>query len=212
MLKQKRIAVTLRTKLLVILILFTLLPLLVAGYLALSSIDENIGGQARITIEKDIQAAEDILMRQLQERETQVNVAAHKYKFVNYISNELYELALATLFLDSLNFDLDFLTYVNNKGQVMIRANTAETNVGTPFSLPLVKKVAIEEVSGLVVLDEEFLKSEDLLDKATLAGSAEASSVEETVEGKSGHWLWSPPFQCVTVKTPLWSAWLAASY
>jgi methyl-accepting chemotaxis protein len=184
MLKQKRIAVTLRTKLLVILILFTLLPLLVAGYLALSSIDENIGGQARITIEKDIQAAEDILMRQLQERETQVNVAAHKYKFVNYISNELYELALATLFLDSLNFDLDFLTYVNNKGQVMIRANTAETNVGTPFSLPLVKKVAIEEVSGLVVLDEKFLKSEDLLDKATLAGSAEASSVEETVEGE----------------------------
>ncbi|NLL21329.1 MAG: methyl-accepting chemotaxis protein [Firmicutes bacterium] len=184
MLKQKRIAVTLRTKLLVILILFTLLPLLVAGYLALSSIDENIGGQARITIEKDIQAAEDILMRQLQERETQVNVAAHKYEFVNYISNERYDLALATLFLDSLKFDLDFLTYVNNKGQVMIRANTAETNVGTPFSLPLVKKVAIEEVSGLVVLDEEFLKSEDLLDKATLAGSAEASSVEETVEGE----------------------------
>ena len=72
MLKQKRIAVTLRTKLLVILILFTLLPLLVAGYLALSSIDENIGARLHNN-RKDIQAAEDILAVGT---ETQVNVAA----------------------------------------------------------------------------------------------------------------------------------------
>lgn len=182
--KQKRIAIPLRAKLLVILVLFALLPLMAAGYLALSSIDENISGQARITVEKDIQAAEDLLLSRLQERETQVNVAAHKYEFVTHISNELYELAMIPIFLDSASFGLDFLTYVDSEGRVMIRPNTAETNTGTTLSLPIIKKAAIDAASGLAVLDEKFLRSEDLLDKATLRGSAEASPEEETVEGE----------------------------
>ncbi|HHT46380.1 MAG TPA: methyl-accepting chemotaxis protein [Firmicutes bacterium] len=177
--KQKRIAIPLRTKLLLILVLFTLLPLIAAGYLALSSIDENISGQARITIEKDVQAAEEYLLSRLQEREAQINVAAHRYEFVDLISDELYEIALTSVFLDRTRYKLDFLTYIDYEGRVMIRSNTAESNVGTTLSLPIIKKAAVDAASGLVVLDEEFLRSEDLLDIATIGGN-----MEETVEGE----------------------------
>ena len=45
--------------------------------------------------------------------------------------------------------------------------------------MPIIKKAAVDAASGLVVLDEEFLRSEDLLDIATIGGN-----MEETVEGE----------------------------
>ncbi len=181
MLKQKRVAVTLRAKLLVILVLFALLPLLAAGYLALSSIDENISGQARITIEKDIQAAKDILLRRLKERETQVNVAASKYVFVTEISNDHFELAMTSLYLDNISFDLDFLTYMDFNKRAMIRVNSTQTGMGTTVALPIAERALNGQVvSGMAVLDKKFLREEGLLEKATLRVDTEAAAADET--------------------------------
>lgn len=186
MLKQKRIALTLRAKLLVILILFALLPLLAAGYLALSSIDENISGQARITVEKDIQAAEDILLRRLKERETQVNVAASKYAFVADISNDHFELAMTSLFLDNISFDLDFLTYMDFNKRAMIRVNSAQTGMGTTVALPIAERALNGQVvSGMAVLDEKFLREEGLLEKATLGVDTEAAADNAAGEARA---------------------------
>ncbi len=184
MLKQKRIAVTLRAKLLVILILFALLPLLAAGFQALSSIDENISGQAHITIERDIQAATDILLRRLKERETQVSVAASKYVFVSEISNNHFELAMTSLFLDNISFELDFLTYMDFNKRAMIRLNSTQTGMGTTVVLPLAERALNGQVvSGLAVLDEKLLREEGLLEKATLSAGAETAAEDKAAGG-----------------------------
>ena len=183
---MSKIKVPLRSRLLAILILFTLLPLLVAGYLALSSIEENISGQARITVEKDIKAAEDILIRRLQERETQVNVSAHKYNFVTALQEEDYRNALAHIYTDRLAFGMDFLTFVNGQSFVMLRSTTASTETGSKISLSLVERALHGQVvSGLVVLDEQFLIDERLDQKAAVDISPEEGADNEGTERRA---------------------------
>ena len=158
----------LRRKLLTILILLTLLPLLVAGYLALNLITENMEEQARITVEKDARAAEYIFRRRLEERAFQVGMAANNPKMLKALEAKDYELVLATLYSDKASYGLDFLTLVDMEHYVKVRANSGELHTGSQVNLPLLENALYGTASGVTVLPEGFLRDEQLQGKAAV--------------------------------------------
>lgn len=170
----------LHRQLLTILILLTLLPLLVAGYLALTLITENVEEQARITIEKDARAAEYIFRSRLEERAFQIGMAASNPQMVKALERKD---DLTALYAEKLNYELDFLTLVDTQYFVQARANSAELLDDSQILSPLVEKAADGEygqvVSGVVVLPESFLRDEQLLEKA-------AVKIKDTGEALSG--------------------------
>jgi methyl-accepting chemotaxis protein len=170
---KEKIKTGLRFKLLAILILLTLLPLIVAGYLVLVSLEENIEGQAHITMEKNINAAEDIFMKRLEQRASQVNLAANKYTLVNALNEDNLRTALASIYTDRAAFKLDFLTLLDPGSFVMARATSGEMQTGNRVFLPLLKKALHGQVaSGVVVLQEGFLKEEGLDGNAVIEGTS----------------------------------------
>lgn len=158
----------LRRKLLTILILLTLLPLLVAGYLALNLITENMEEQARITVEKDARAAEYIFRRRLEEHAFQVGMAANNPKMLKALEAKDYELVLAALYSDKASYGLDFLTLVDTEHFVKVRANSGELHTGSQVDSSLLEKALYGIVSGVTVLPEGFLRDEQLLGKAAV--------------------------------------------
>ncbi|NLJ55835.1 MAG: methyl-accepting chemotaxis protein [Firmicutes bacterium] len=159
----------LHRQLLTIVVLLTLLPLLVAGYLALTMIAENVEEQARITIEKDARAAEYIFSSRMEERAFQVGMAASNPQMLRALGTSEGQNILSQ---DKEKYELDFLTLVDAQYFVQARANNADLSPGAQLLLPLVEKAAGsgygEVVSGVVVLPEGLLKDEQLLEKATI--------------------------------------------
>ncbi|NMB35658.1 MAG: methyl-accepting chemotaxis protein, partial [Firmicutes bacterium] len=158
----------LRYKLLAILIILTLLPLLAAGYLTLNMITENMDEQTRITVEKDARAAEYIFMHRLEECAFQVGMAANNPKMLRAFEVDDYERVLAALYSDKANYGLDFLTLLDAERFVEVRANSGELQPGSKVDFALLEKGLHGTLSGLTVLPEDFLREEQLLEKAAV--------------------------------------------
>lgn len=156
----------LRLKLMAIFILLTLLPLLVAGYLALNMVAKGMEEQANITVEKDARAADYILSSRLEERAFQISIAANNPKLLRALEANDMQLALATLYSDKASYGLDFLTLVDAEHNVEIRSNSGELQPGSRVDLPLLEKSLYGTASAMTVLPENLLREEQLLEKA----------------------------------------------
>lgn len=179
----KKIKLGLKFKLLAIMILITLAPLLVAGYMALKSINENIEEQARITLEKDLRAGEEMLKARLRERAFQVELAAANNILLESLRENQFQRAITVVNGDKLKYGLDFLTLLNERGRVVARAATGKVDLKSQVDLPVVEKALKGRGSfGLVLLEEDLLKEEGLLNKAVIEKAGEGGADGEMAE------------------------------
>ena len=170
----------LKFKLLAILITLTLVPLFIAGFLAVRSIEDNISEQARITVQRDVESAQETLQRQVGERETHLSFASENEGLVAAVDERDFEQAVTVINSDRLRFDLDFLTVLDSSGQVLAQSNTGEVETGASFELPGMDEVQRgNRVSGIVILEEEFVRQEGLTEQAAVELDAET-------EGEAG--------------------------
>ncbi len=160
----------LRRKMIALFIILTLLPLLVAGYVAINLVTKSMDEQARLTVEKDARTAEYIFKNRLQERAFQIGMIASNPKLRTALEANDFQLALATLYSDKAGYGLDFLTLLDAEHYVEIRANSGEVQDGadSPVILPMLEKTLYGTVSGITILPEVFLRDEQLLGKATV--------------------------------------------
>lgn len=170
---------SLHRRLLVMFTILTLLPLVVAGYLALNLITVNMEEQARITVEKDARAAEYIFRRHLEERASQISLAASNPKMLRALEAKDYEHLLTVLYSDKANYGLDFLTLLDAEYFVQVRANSGELQIDSQVDLPLLENVLYGTVSGVITLPDGFLREEGLQEKT-------AVQVKDSGEGTAG--------------------------
>lgn len=153
-------------------IIVSILPLTIAAYMAVNLISTQIEEQAKITLDKNLDAVSRHFYQRLNHIHFYLNTLS------DFLGSELYETEteeLREILIDIKKRDnLSFLTVVTPTGQVIARANSDLT--GDQVDSGCEASFTGACFKGAAILDCAFLEAENLVDQAMVKNMLEESS------------------------------------
>ncbi len=163
-----KIRLGLGTRLVAGFLIIAIIPMALAAFTAIQGINEGIEGQAQSAINSDLNSANEILNQRLKEISLLINFLSSDDNMEHLINTNDRDRLRQMLMKSTEQLHLCFLTLIDREGNVIIRVNNESSGDNLSDNQIISEVMSGRTMEGIVILDEGFLESEGLAERAYL--------------------------------------------